>query len=215
MITASGSIQPSARTAHVPIDKQMKIGTLGFRCGLVGALAWFAMGVESVLRPFQDNRRETFWPLPFVLTIMALVCVHLIQRGRSRTERLGFASVMAASALMLVGNIGLQLNVRSLEGLGAPAGPVIWLVGLACFGVGTLQCGVLPRSAGVALILFEPSSILAAFALSPIAPLLPRGAYSGNLGKGIALAIVAVALRDARSRKCQRAQTLRTVEGPG
>ncbi|MBV9939374.1 MAG: hypothetical protein JO150_12780 [Acidobacteriaceae bacterium] len=195
MITASGSIQPSARTAHVPIDKQMKIGTLGFRCGLVGALAWFAMGVESVLRPFQDNRRETFWPLPFVLTIMALVCVHLIQRGRSRTERLGFATVVVASALMLVGNIGLQLNVRSLEGLGAPAGPVIWLVGLACFGVGTLQCGVLPRSAGVALILFEPSSILAAFALSPIAPLLPRGAYSGNLGKGIALAIVAFALR--------------------
>jgi uncharacterized membrane protein YgdD (TMEM256/DUF423 family) len=192
--------------------RENRARTLGFRSGLLGALAWFAMGVESVLRPFQDNRRETFWPVPFVFTIIALICVHLAQRGRSRTERLGFATVMVASALMLVGNIGLQLNVRSLEVLGAPVGPVIWLVGLACFGIGTLKCGVLSRWAGVALILFEPSSILAAFALSPIAPLLPRGAYSGNIGKGIALAIVAFALRHARSGGSQVVQRLHTFE---
>jgi len=57
------------------------------------------------------------------------------------------------------------------------------------------MAGLLPKYAGWALILLEPSSILAALALSPVAPLLPRGAYSGNVGKGLAMGIVALALR--------------------
>jgi len=185
-------------SADVQLEHERKIAALGFRCGLVGAVSWFAMGVESVLRPFQDNRRETFWMLPFVLTMITLVCVHLMQRRRSRMAGWGFAIVMVASGLMLIGNIGLQLNLPWSQVLAAPAGPVIWLVGLVCFGIGTLKAGVLPRSAGWALMLFEPSSIAAALALSPVAPLLPRGAYSGNIGKGGALVVVAFALRRAR-----------------
>lgn len=45
------------------------------------------------------------------------------------------------------------------------------------------------------MILFEPSSVLTALALSPIAPLLPRGAYGGNAGKGFAMAVMALALK--------------------
>jgi hypothetical protein len=52
-----------------------------------------------------------------------------------------------------------------------------------------------------ALILLEPSSILAALALSRIAPLLPRGAYSGNVGKGIAMGMIALGLRSAVRRE--------------
>jgi hypothetical protein len=168
---------------------------LGYWSGLAAFVTWFAMGVESVLRPFQDNRRELFWPLPFLLTVVAFICMHLVQRRRSRTEQIGFVIVMIASALMLVGNIGLQLNIHALDFLEAPLGPVIWLVGLAAFGIGILVAGVMPKYAGWAVILLEPVSILSAIALSPIAPLLPRGAYSGNMGKGIALAAVAVGFR--------------------
>ena len=207
MITACGPIQHPSANVQVAIQETEKVAKIGLRCGLAGGLIWFAMGTESVLRPFQDNRRETFWLLPFLLTIITLVCVHLIQRRRSRIESVGFAAVVIASALMLVGNVGLQLTVTWLEVLGAPAGPLIWLVGLLCFGIGTLKAGLLPRSVGWALIFFEPSSVLAAFMLSPIAPMLPRGAYSGNVGKGVALAILAFGLRRFRTRDANDAGT--------
>ncbi len=168
---------------------------LGYWSGLAAFVTWSAMGVESVLHPLQDNRRETFWPLPFVLTVVAFVCMHLVQRGRLRTERIGFVVVMISSALMLVGNIGLQWNVHALDMLEAPLGPVIWLIGLMAFGIGILVSGVMQKYAGWAVILLEPASILSALALLPIAPLLPRGAYSGNIGKGMTLAVVTVGFR--------------------
>ncbi len=182
------SLQPEAKT-------NQKAARRGFWCGVIAFVTWSAMGIESVLRPFQDNRRETFWVLPFVFTIAAFCYVHYLQRRRSRTETAGFIIVLIASAIVLLGNIGLQLNIKALEALGFPGGAMVWLIGLVCFGIGTLLAGSLPKYVGWALILLEPSSILAALALSPIAPLLPRGAYSGNIGKGIAMGIVALGLR--------------------
>ena len=71
-------------------------------------------------------------------------------------------------------------------------------MGLTCFGIGILVAGVVPKSAGWAIILLEPASVLAAVPLSPIAPLLERGAYSGNVGKGVALAVVGLAMKRLR-----------------
>jgi hypothetical protein len=173
----------------------------GFWCGVCAFVAWSAMGVESVLRPFQDNRRDTFWLLPFVLTLATFYYVHSVQRRRSRTETVGYVVVLIASALALLGNIGLQLNIKALESFGFPGGAIVWLVGLVWFGIGTLMAGVLPKYVGWALILLEPSSILAAVALSRIAPLLPRGAYSGNVGKGVAMGIIALGLRSVVRRE--------------
>lgn len=175
--------------------RREQLVTVGFWSAIAAFITWTAMGIESVLRPFQDNHRETFWPLPFVCTIAAFTCIHLLQRGRSRTERVGWVLVVIASALMLLGDIGLQLNIPLLERLNAPLGPVIWMAGLVCFGIGILAAGVLPRRAGWAVILLEPASILMAFALLPVAPMLPRGAYSGNTGKGLAMAVIAWAFR--------------------
>jgi len=86
------------------------------------------MGVESILRPIQDNRREMFWPLPFICTVVAFTCLHLLQRDRSRFERVSWFAIAVGSALMLLGNIGLQLNIHSLEFLDAPLGPMIFLI---------------------------------------------------------------------------------------
>jgi multisubunit Na+/H+ antiporter MnhG subunit len=146
-------------------------------------------GVESILRPFQDNRREAFWPVPFVFTMIAFTCVHLLHRGRSRVERFGFGMVAIASALCLLGNIGLQLHIGPLERLKAPLRVVVGLVGLVSFGIGILVAGIVPNSAGRAIILLELGSVLAAVLLLPLAPMLERGAYSGNVGKGIAMGI--------------------------
>ena len=173
----------------------VKFARTGLWCSIAAFITWFGMGVESIMRPWQDNRRDTFWLLPFCFTMAAFICVHRVQRGRSRTEAIGFWIVMAASALVLAGSIGLQLNIAGLKWLGFPGGAMVWLVGLVCFGIGTLMARTLPWYAGVALILFEPASILAAFALRHYAPLLERGAYSGNVGKGLAMLVIAFALR--------------------
>jgi len=171
------------------------LAKVGYWSAASAFATWFGMGVESILRPFQDNRREAFWPLPFVFTIIAFICLHLVHRGRSRAEKIGFVMVAVASALVLLGNIGLQLNIAPLERLQAPLGVVVWLSGLALFGTGILVARVVPKSAGWAIILLEPASVLAAVLLRPLAPMLERGAYSGNIGKGLAMGIVALALR--------------------
>jgi hypothetical protein len=188
------------------IPPQVKTGTtrdaeLGFWCSAGAFVTWFGMGVESILRPFQDNRRETFWVLPFLLTFAAFCFLHRVQRGRSRTEAVGFILVIIASVLVLLGNIGLQLNIHTFDAMGFPGGAITWLIGLGCFGIGTIKARVVPPYAGWALILLEPGSILAAMALSPIAPLLERGAYSGNVGKGVAMGIVALGLRAVARRE--------------
>ena len=152
--------------------------------------------MESILRPFQDNRREAFWPVPFVFTIIAFTCVHLLHRGRSRWERFGFVMVAIASSLVLLGNIGLQLHIPPLEKLEAPLGVLVWLSGLALFGIGIPVARVVLRPIGWAVLLLEPASVLAAVLFRPIAPMLERGAYSGNVGKGIAMAVVSFSLHN-------------------
>ncbi len=174
---------------------------VGFWSAVGGFITWSAMGVESILRPIQDNRRESFWPLPFVCTVVAFTCIHLLQRGRSRFGRFSWFAIVVASALMLLGNIGLQLNLQSLAFLDAPLGPMIFLFALVLFGIGILAAGVLPKIAGWAVILLEPMSIGAALMLLPIAPMFPRGAYSGNIGKGLALGMIALAFRAFSSRR--------------
>src|SRR4051812_25471386 len=94
---AAQGLEPGATRRYV------RIGTL---TGYAGAVCWVAMGVDSVLRPWQDNRRDTFWLLPFALTIVAFYCVHRVQQGRSKLELPAFWTVMIASALTFLGSIG-------------------------------------------------------------------------------------------------------------
>jgi hypothetical protein len=105
----------------------------GAMAGYAGAVCWAAMGVDSVLRPWQDNRRDTFWMLPFVLTMIAFYFVHRVQQGRSKWEAPAFWTVILASALTFLGSVGLQLNIAWLKGLGFPGGAILWMIGLIAF----------------------------------------------------------------------------------
>jgi hypothetical protein len=133
--------------------------------------------------------------------VAAFYYLHTVQRRRSRLESASYVVVLIASALVCLGSIGLQLDIKPLLVLGFPGGALVWLVGLTCFGIGTLRAGVVPKKAGWGLILLEPGSILAGLALSPIAPLRDRGGYSGNVVKGTALLMVALALREIARRR--------------
>ena len=175
----------------------------GYWWAMAAFVTWFGMGVESILRPIQDNRRDTFWMLPFACTMAAFYYLHEVQRRRSRTESISYVVVLIASAMCLLGSIGLQLDIKPLQFFGFPGGPITWLIGLTSFGIGTLLAGAVPKKAGWGLILLEPGSVLAAVILSPISPVRDRGAYSGNVVKGTALLMVALALQAVARRERQ------------
>ena len=167
----------------------------GSRIAFAAAIAWIVLGVDSIARPRQVNARDTFWMLPFILTMLAFMYLHRVQRGNSRLERVSYHAVMISCWLVLLGNIGIQTEQKSLSALGFPGGAILWTVGLILFGAGTIKAKVVPRYVGWVLIFLEPGSILCGLALSPIAPLLDRGAYSAGIEKGAAVAVLGFALQ--------------------
>jgi hypothetical protein len=166
--------------------------SLGVRVAALGAVAWIALGIDSILRPVEDDRRDVVWMIPFALTLISFWLIHTAQKlAGGRFERIAYWSVMTASALAFAGIIGLVFGIPSLETLGL-------------FGVATIKTGVFPKYVGIALILFEPGSILTRMALSPIAPLQPRGAYSAGLEKGAVLAAIAYGFLALQTDREQR-----------
>lgn len=177
----------------------------GARCGWISAAAWVVLGIDSIVRPVQDNRRDVFWWIPFFFMMLAIVAVHRVQRSRGlRLELYSYWIVMIAGFLMLMGSLGLVFNIPALQGLGFPGGAVIAALGLIAFGVGTWRARVLPWSAAVALMLWEPGSIATGLLLAPISPLRDRGSYSAGLWKGFAIAVVAFGLQSLMRRQSSR-----------
>ena len=173
-----------------------RIARVGTWSGWLSAIAWIALGADSIARPIQDNRRDVFWWIPFALLIVLILGVHNVQRARAlRSERYAFLAVMLAGGLVFLGNLGIVFDLRALSKLGFPGGAIIWTAGLIAYGVATWRARVLPWYAALGLILWEPGSIATGLLLSPIAPLLDRGAYSAGLEKGLATAIIAFGLQ--------------------
>lgn len=170
------------------------------------AVCWVVLGVESIVRPQQVNFRDAIWMIPFSLTAAAFVYLHLLQRSRARRFEAGsFYFLMIASALTFLGNVGMLMNIPWLAKLGFPIGAVLWMAGLIAFGIATWITKTVPWYVGLSLILLEPGSLLTGIALSPIAPLHDRGAYSAGVEKGLALAIVAFALSRLKNMRWQMA----------
>lgn len=164
----------------------------GAKVGAAAAACWVAFGMESILRPVQDNRRDAAWMIPWVLTIATLWFVHRLQTwSGARWERTAFRVLMFTMALVFCGNIGLVAGVPALTVFTMPWGALGWVVAMLLFGIATWRLGVLPKSVALGIMLLEPGSVLAGVALLPIAPVYDRGAYSGAVEKGLVVALLA------------------------
>lgn len=173
----------------------------GANFAFAAAVSWEILGAESIVRPVQVNYRDLLWIIPFAFTAIACWYLHEVQRSRATSfERFSFYTLMAASALALVGNMGAYAAQPTLAALGFPLGAILWTLGLIAFGVATLKLRMLPPYVGVTLILLEPGSILTGLALAPVAPLRDHGAYSAGVEKGLAMAIVGIGLRWLQTR---------------
>lgn len=166
------------------------------RVAFVAATLWATLGIDSLARPIQDNRRDLIVLVPFLLTTLVLWFIGQMQSPRGdRLERLSFWVLIIASALTILGGIGDVLHSALLEHLGFPAGPLLWTVGLIVYGIASWRTRIFPRYVALTLILFEPASILTGVALSPIAPLHDSGSYTGGLEKAVAVMILGLAIR--------------------
>jgi hypothetical protein len=182
-------------------DSVARLAVRGSVTAGLAAICWIALGMESILRPQQENYRDAIWMIPFALTAGTFVFVHAVQRSReARFERFSFYVVMTASVLVFLGNVGLLASQPILARFSFPWGALLWTVGLIAFGIATLRAKILPAYTGIVLILLEPASILTALLLAPIAPLHERGGYSGGVEKGVVLAVIAMGLRSVCRR---------------
>jgi hypothetical protein len=189
---ASPQAQKTPTIAKIPV----RWARTGIFVAYTAAGCWIALGLESIIRPEQENYRDWLWLAPFLLTMLTFYFVHMVQSGVGQNmERAGFYFVMVASVLALLGNVGVSLEQRTLATLGFPWGAVLWTVGLIGFGLGTWQAKVLPRYVALTLILLEPLSILTGVLLAPVSPLHPRGGYSAGVEKGLCLALIGMGLR--------------------
>jgi len=172
--------------------------------GYVSMTLWIVLGIDSIVRPVQDNRREVFWWFPYAFMMLTIIAVHRVQRRDDfRLERVMFWVVLVAWVLVLFGNLGLVFNIPALLPLGFPGGAIVGAVGLIVYGAATWRAKVLPWYAGLALILWEPGSIATGLMLAPVSPLRERGSYSAGIWKGLAIGMVALGLH-AVSKRLQR-----------
>ena len=186
-----------------------RLGRQASRLATGAAVTWTLLGAESVVRPGQHDERDVVWVVPWLLTAAAFAGLHQRQRRADRRgETWSFRLVLVAMAAVLLGQVGVVLDVAVLKVLGFPLGALLWLAVLIPFGVATVRARVVPRRVGVALALLEPGSILTGLALAPVAGLAERGGYSGALEKGLVLALLAAGLREQR----QAAAALRAPE---
>jgi hypothetical protein len=166
----------------------------------LAGLAWTALGLESIVRPEQHNYRDYVMFVPWVLTLVAIVGIHQIQRTQGgRLERWGFAAVAAS---MTVGALAaIPQAFGQLESTFAFVAPV-WVLGMIVFGIGTSRAGVFPRWVGIALALSELLTMGAAAAMSPWVPIRDRGSFSGAVAHGVVFLLVSLAV-DRRTRRAE------------
>ena len=163
---------------------------------LLGGGAWWALSLESIVRPDPEGYRNVLFLVPWLLSAAAIAGLHLRQRHRAgRLGQIGAWTTLTAMLAAAVGTLSALTDSDALLWLGFPVGALGWAAGMALLGIATIRAKVVPAWAGVALAIAEPATILVAVALSPLVPLQDDGSFSGALANGAAFLALGLALR--------------------
>src|SRR5215469_188952 len=116
------------------IDKRSAVTAT--RVAFTAAILWAALGIDSLTRPYQDNRRDFVVLVLFTFTAVVLWLIGQMQlTARDRLERVTFWALMVGCCLTVLGGIGNVSHNALLEHLGFPAGPALWTTGLIMYGI--------------------------------------------------------------------------------
>lgn len=183
-------------TATVNTDRTL--AAAGATLATAGAVGWFALGADSLVRPGAEHYRDALFVLPFILYAVTLACIHQLQRHRSGSlERWAFRVVIVTVVLIGAANVALVLGSDALQALSFPIGALAWMLGMAALGAGTVRAGVFPPRVGWAIALAQPLTIALAIPLALLGwELHERGSYTGVIVHGVVMLILAAALRN-------------------
>ncbi|GAA2893100.1 hypothetical protein GCM10010517_57630 [Streptosporangium fragile] len=158
-------------------------------------LGWTALAVESFITPPPQDYRDALILIPWTLYAIVIVGVHQAQRERTGGFAvIGLVLTLAGMATSAVGNVGVLLGSQAMVAVSFPIGPGLFSLGMLLFGIATFRAGILPRYAGVMLVLAQPLTIGIGVALSWHVPVHPHGSFTGGLGHGITVLMLAIAL---------------------
>lgn len=161
-----------------------------------GGVAWLAIGIESIVRPEVMHYRDALVLVPLSLYAVTIAGIQALQRHRSgRLGKWSAAAVIGAITLIVAANVAMLLGADGAQQAAFPLGPLGWIGGMIAFGIATARAGVLPRRDGWLIALSQPLTMITALALSPIAPLTERGAFSGTVAHGVVMLVLATSLR--------------------
>jgi hypothetical protein len=69
----------------------------GARSRWISAALWVLLGIDSIVRPVQDNRRDVFWWFPYFFMMLTIIAVHRVQRRKDlHLERYTYCVVLAS-----------------------------------------------------------------------------------------------------------------------
>jgi hypothetical protein len=184
-----------------------------FVLAIVTSVAWATISALSLALSEPKRFLDVLMFVPFTLTLVGIAGLHVLQRSQAaRLERIGFQICAIAGFAGLVGQAAVVADFDALKWIGFPVGILALLVGLALFGIGTVQSKVLPRGVGIALALSQPLAFAAGVAFIPISPVSDYGDYSGAIAHAVVWFVIArelrVSIRSTTSQQGQEAVAL-------
>jgi hypothetical protein len=89
---------------------QARIAQRGFQVATLAALGWFALGLESILRPNPMDLRDSLFHIPWIFIIVTFWFIHRVQGASAvRWERGTFLVLIASMLAVTLGSSGLLL----------------------------------------------------------------------------------------------------------
>jgi hypothetical protein len=138
-----------------------------------GAAAAFLAGVAYIVDALRLLGPGTSAALThlvaIVLTLVAAVSLHVVQKRRSRSVGwIGVGIVAIALVAQAVGRLSELSASGALEWLVFPLGVLVMVAGLVVYGVATWRAAVLPRWVAIGFVVIPPLAIVAAVTFEEI-----------------------------------------------
>lgn len=181
---------------------------------MFAGLAWLCFGLESIVRPHEENYRNALFYVPWLPSIAVVYGLHDLHRGfASQFERWSARLLLGSMALVVVAQPAFIFDVEPLLPL-AIAGFVGFVAGTVSFGAALYRLGLVSRPLAAGLAFTQLGTMAMGLALSPWVPLADDGSYSGAVFHGVVFSAAALWLMKGEREKAKKKSDRPWAGGP-